>query len=238
MLGIHLQTVAETGLTPALDAEISTFEKDFPDDPDGGQFVSLRMHFLGENPTPEQIMALLKKLSDSPNKAAAAAAKTQIALRTEPLDLKYTALDGREVDLGKLRGKVVLVDFWATWCGPCVQEVPAVLAAYQKYHDKGFEIVGISLDKDKEPLEKFTKAKQMPWPQYFDGKFWQNDIARRFGITGIPAMWLVGMDGKVANFEAREDLDASIAKLLDQKASSAASGLTASPLTSGPTPPP
>ena len=81
-----------------------------------GSSWRLRMHFLSENPTPEQIMARLKKLSESPNKAAAAAAKTQIALRTEPLDLKFTALDGREVDLAKLRGKVVLVDFWATWC--------------------------------------------------------------------------------------------------------------------------
>ena len=217
LLGIHLQGLGESGLTPALESEISAYEKDFPDDPDGGQFVALRMHFLGENPTPEQITELLTKLSKSPNAATAKTAKAQLALRTEPLDLKFTAVDGREVDLAKLRGKVVLVDFWATWCGPCVQEVPDVVAAFKKYHDKGFEIVGISLDKEKDALEKFTKAKEMTWPQYFDGKFWQNDFARRFGIDSIPAMWLVGTDGKIASFNAREDLDGSITKLLDHE---------------------
>ncbi len=218
LLGIHFQGLGDNGLTPALDSEISAYEKDYPDDADGGQFVELRMHFLGENPAPEQIMELLTKLAKSPNTATARTAQAQIALRTQPLELKFTALDGREVDLAKMRGKVVLVDFWATWCGPCVQAVPDVVAAFKKYHDKGFEIVGISLDKEKEPLEKFTKAKDMTWPQYFDGKFWQNDIARRYGIDSIPAMWLVGTDGKIASFQAREDLDAAIAKLLDPKA--------------------
>ena len=238
LLGIHLQGLGESGLTPALDSEIGAYEKDFPDDPDGGQFVALRMHFLGENPTPEQTMELLTRLSKSPNAATAKTAQAQISLRTDPLDLKFTATDGREVDLVKLRGKVVLVDFWATWCVPCVQEVPDVVAAFKKYHDKGFEIVGISLDKEKEPLEKFTKAKDMTWPQYFDGKFWQNDFARRFGIDTIPAMWLVGTDGKIASFNPREDLDGSIAKLLDQKAVAASSGATAISPSSGPTPQP
>ena len=76
---------------------------------------------------------------------------------TKPLDLKYTAVDGSAVDLSKMRGKVVLVDFWATWCPPCRGEVPNVVAAYTKYHDQGFEIVGVSLDKDKERLLAFTK---------------------------------------------------------------------------------
>jgi len=135
-------------------------------------------------------------------------------LKTEPLDLKFTALDGAEIDLAKMRGKVVLIDFWATWCGPCVQEVPNVVAAYEELHPKGFEIVGISLDKDKAKLEDFIKEKGMAWPQFFDGKGWQNEISSRFGIQSIPAMWLVDKKGMLVETNAREDLEGKIEKLL------------------------
>ena len=96
--------------------------------------------------------------------------KTLADLKTKPLDLKFTAADGHEVDLAQMRGKVVLIDFWATWCGPCVAELPNVLKAYEKLHPKGFEIVGISLDSDRAKLETFIKEKNMTWPQFFDGQ--------------------------------------------------------------------
>lgn len=135
-------------------------------------------------------------------------------LKTEPLDLKFTALDGTEIDLAKMRGKVVLIDFWATWCGPCVQEVPNVVEAYEDFHPKGFEIIGVSLDKDKAKLEAFIKEKGMAWPQYFDGKGWQNEISSRFGIQSIPAMWLVDKKGMLVETNAREDLEEKVEKLL------------------------
>lgn len=215
LLGIHVGRVEEDGPTPGLDAEMASYEKDYPDDPDGAQFVTLRMHFLGPNPPPDEVMPLLTRLAHSPNTATAGTAQAMLDVRTKPSDLKFTAADGREVDLAKLRGKVVLLDFWATWCVPCMQEVPVLVAAYKKYHDRGFEIVGISMDEDKSALEKVTGAKGMTWPQYFDGKGQENAVARRYGIDGIPVMWLLGPDGKVANFSPREDLENSIEKLLD-----------------------
>ncbi len=140
--------------------------------------------------------------------------KQTAELKNKPLDLKFTAVDGAEVDIAKLRGKVVLIDFWATWCGPCVAELPNVLKAYEKLHPKGFEIIGISLDQDKDKLQRFTKEKGMTWPQYFDGKGWENDISTRFGIRSIPAMWLVGKSGMLISNDVRDGLEELVEKAL------------------------
>jgi thiol-disulfide isomerase/thioredoxin len=128
--------------------------------------------------------------------------------------VKFTSVDGKAVDLSKMKGKVVLLDFWATWCPPCRGEVPNVVAAYKQYHDKGFEVIGISLDQDKSALVAFTKEHDMTWPQYFDGNGWDNTISKGFGIDSIPAMWLIGKDGKVATTNARDDLAGSVATAL------------------------
>jgi thiol-disulfide isomerase/thioredoxin len=141
--------------------------------------------------------------------------KTMADLKSKPLDLKFTAVDGREVDLSKMRGKVVLIDFWATWCGPCVAELPNVLKTYKELHPKGFEIVGISLDSDKAELEAFVKDKGMEWPQFFDGKGWKNELAVTYDIHSIPAMWLVDKKGMVVDTAARGGLDEKVAKLLE-----------------------
>jgi thiol-disulfide isomerase/thioredoxin len=140
--------------------------------------------------------------------------KVLAELKTKPLELKFTAMDGHEVDLSKMSGKVVLVDFWATWCGPCVAEVPHVVEAYKKLHSQGFEIVGISLDEDKAAVENFVKDKEMTWPQYFDGKGWQNEISSKFGIRSIPAMWLVDKKGMVVSTNARGNLEQLVEKYL------------------------
>jgi len=131
------------------------------------------------------------------------------------MDISFTSTAGEEIDLKQMKDKVVLVDFWATWCGPCVAEMPTVIAAYDKYHDKGFEVIGISLDQDLAALDQFTNERGMPWPQYFDGKGWENPIAAKFGISGIPATFLIGKDGKIVATDLRGPaLEAQLEKLL------------------------
>ena len=132
----------------------------------------------------------------------------------QPLDIRFTALDGREVALERLKGKVVLVEFWSTTCGPCIAEMPTVKAVYQKLHDQGFEVLAISLDDKESALRRFIKEKELPWPQHFDGKGWDNEISSGSHIQQVPTMWLVNKNGLVATTEARANLDAEIAKLL------------------------
>ena len=141
-------------------------------------------------------------------------ALSKLELVGKPIDIKYQAVDGREVDVSRLKGKVVLIDFWATWCGPCVAELPNVKAVYDKQHEKGFEIVGISLDETKSALDKFVAAQNMAWPQFFDGNGWHNKFAAQFGVQAVPAMWLVDKKGLVRDIDATDGLGEKVEKLL------------------------
>ncbi len=124
-------------------------------------------------------------------------------------------LDGQPLTLTAYKGKIVLIDFWATWCGPCVEELPNVIAAYAKYHAKGFEIVGVSLDKDRATLLAFLKEKNMTWQQYFDGQGWQNKVSTANGIDSIPATFLLDGEGKIIAKDLRGGaLDQKLATLL------------------------
>ena len=100
----------------------------------------------------------------------------------------------------------VLVDFWATWCGPCVAEMPNIRAQYDKYHAKGFEVVGISLDEDVDALKAFVAENKLPWPILFErseGAGWRHPMATKYGISGIPQLILIGRDGNVITLKAR-----------------------------------
>jgi thiol-disulfide isomerase/thioredoxin len=132
----------------------------------------------------------------------------------QPLRFKFTALDGREVDLEKLRGKVLLIDCWATWCPPCIREIPRLKTLYARLREKGFEIVGISWDDDKEALQKFVTEKQIVWPQYFDGKGELNRFAVEHDITGVPTTWLLDKQGVLRDVNALKNLESKVEKLL------------------------
>ena len=138
-----------------------------------------------------------------PAAQAAASGERLRGLTGGPLDLTGTLLEGAAFDQAGLAGQVVLVDFWATWCGPCVAEIPRVRDLYDRYHDRGFQVVGVSLDDDHDALEAFVADHEIPWPIIVDARDEAGGLARRYGITAIPTMILVGRDGTVLSTEAR-----------------------------------
>ncbi len=145
----------------------------------------------------------------------------RLSLPGHPMEITGTLLNGKPFDQKSLVGKVVLIDFWATWCGPCVAEIPNVLQQYEKYHDKGFEVIGISLDQDREALEKFVAEQKVPWPILFEkpeGDGWQHPLSTFYGISGIPTVILIGRDGNVITLNARGEKLGQQLDLLFQKA--------------------
>ena len=130
-------------------------------------------------------------------------------------EFSVTDLEGKPLSLAAMKGKVVLIDFWATWCGPCVAELPHVLKAYEKHHAQGFEIIGVSLDQDKTQLLSFLTREKMTWPQHLDGKEPGASLAAKYGVETIPSTFLLDREGKIIEKNLRgEALETAVAKAL------------------------
>ncbi len=136
-----------------------------------------------------------------------------------PMQLTGSKADGTPFDLKELKGQVVLVDFWATWCGPCLAEFPRMLELYKQLKDQGFEIVGVSVDDNHDHLLKFLEAREIPWivlhEELEQGESgWNHPAVKRYGIDAVPCMILIGRDGNVITTHARgEELEQHIEKL-------------------------
>ncbi|MFO1447430.1 MAG: TlpA disulfide reductase family protein [Opitutaceae bacterium] len=183
--------------------------------------------------------AYAKTISTDPNPNVAKVGLQKMAaidLRKHPIDLKRTAFDGREVDFKALRGKVVLVDFWATWCVPCMEQMPEIKRVYAKYRDQGLEVIGVTddipprdpknprgVEKTPAQLSAFLEKEGMPWPQIWD---MTSTIERRgpkellvlFGVSSLPTTFLIDKDGRIFSTDNHgEKLEANVRKLLGLK---------------------
>ena len=228
------QQILSTGDAKAAEGLVAKTAAMLAADPDDVQSAGLAMQLAGafeHMPGGEAVAAaayrsfgpaMAKSSNEQIQKMGEGFAGTlrRLSLPGHPMEINGTLLNGKPFDQKTLAGKVVLVDFWATWCGPCVAEIPNVLEQYEKYHKDGFEVVGISLDQEREALEKFVTDQKLPWPILFEepkGEGWQHPLATFYGISGIPTVVLIGRDGNVITLDARgeklgERLDAIFKK--------------------------
>ena len=169
---------------------------------------------------PAAMPALVERMIASPNarvRELGERRRAVLAALARPLDLTFTALDGRRVDTREWRGRVVLVDFWATWCVPCIDAMPKLKELYAKYHSQGLEIINVSVDQAsaRPALERLVARLELPWPQAFDGKGPATEFAVRYGVQPIPHVLLAGKDGMIAAVNPRgERLESEIRRLL------------------------
>jgi thiol-disulfide isomerase/thioredoxin len=130
-------------------------------------------------------------------------------------DFTVKMLSGDSFTLSSQKGRVVLIDFWATWCGPCIKETPRKKKIYDAYRDKGFEIIGVSLDRRKRDVVKYIQDKELGWKVSYSGAFWSDPTARLYGVNKIPSTWLVDKKGILREIDlSGEALEKAIINLI------------------------
>jgi thiol-disulfide isomerase/thioredoxin len=202
-------------------AATDAFIKEAPKDERGAELLVHQADIVTDSQAKAALLGRVVKEYPGSSEAKSAQGKVKQAEGVgKPFDLEFTdAISGKKISVQKdLKGKVVVVDFWATWCGPCVAEMPKNKEIYAQYKDKGVEFVGVSLDQAPpeglKALKAFVAENGISWPQYYQGNYWQSEFSSGWGIDSIPAVFIVDKEGKLASVEARGQLETLIPALL------------------------
>jgi peroxiredoxin len=180
-----------------------------------GAFAAINIGLLAFNSTQVQLVNELSPVvAKSTQKTAAAPKVGDMAP-----EIELPNPEGKVMKLSSLRGKVVLLDFWASWCGPCRHENPVTVAAYEKYKSKGFTVFSVSLDRSKPKWVQAIKADDLSWENHVsDLQFWNSAPAAQYGVEAIPATFLIDQNGKIIAKDLRgNDLERALSKALSTK---------------------
>ncbi|HVT90726.1 MAG TPA: TlpA disulfide reductase family protein [Tepidisphaeraceae bacterium] len=205
----------------ALRKAMDQFWSQFPDGHKSATLLTFYMDMFAKA-HPDRVQQEWANFVNSASPVASELARGKVRfleLSRQPVDFSFTALDGRKVSLSQLRGKVVLIDFWATWCAPCVADLPAIKQIYSNQHEQGFEIFGVSLGRPEDRLKLINMVAQqkITWPQYCDEKVWQSEIVMRYAVNSAPMMFLLNQEGKIVEiFTETAGLENRIKQLLSK----------------------
>lgn len=227
---IKSKFAAPYGLSGKAIPAVEDFLKKFPGDEAGAAMLgqigeaSMLSDELADSKKAYEL--LVAKYPGTDFAAGAAGSLARINAVGKPIEWSGTTLDGKSISSQTLKGKVVLIDFWATWCGPCVAEMPRLKELYEKHHAKGFEIVGVSLDDEPESVTEFVKESALPWPQIYSAdkkeREFDHPLVKRYGIQAIPTMFLIDAAGNVVSTTLYgERLEEEVAKLIRSPAGTA-----------------
>jgi len=207
---------------PAVMAHLETGSRDllkaFPDNPESWQFL---VTVADQEQDPEKARRLVNEIlagnASESLKLSTRRIQGRLDHLNKPIPFHGVGLDGRPIDLTRMKGKVVMFHFWDTDCGYCLDELNEIKSVYEKFHPRGFEIISISFNPDRDSLVQFLARHPLAWPQYLAGPDWDATHGRDFDVQAMPSLWLVDGRGNLRDLNARENLASSIEKLLNEK---------------------